>query len=135
MCVKVGRCACFKGCQKRIVTLSKSTICIEGKQAETMFLSLILSGYCPVSVCVCVCVFCRGPAHSLVQSAAYPSPLHLLRDADRLRCTTTALSQRFEDCVCVCVLWQPPPLLLSDPKGHLRSPWTLLQSPSALSNQ
>lgn len=59
MCVKVGRCACFKGCQKRIVTLSKSTICIEGKQAETMFLSLILSGYCPVSLCVCVCVFCR----------------------------------------------------------------------------
>lgn len=38
-----------------------------------------------------VCGLCRGPALSLVQSAAHPSPLHLLPDADRLHCTTTDL--------------------------------------------
>lgn len=39
-----------------------------------------------------MCGLCRGPALSLVQSAAHPSPLHLLPDADRLHCTTTDLS-------------------------------------------
>lgn len=34
-----------------------------------------------------VCGRCRGPALSLVQSAAHPSPLHLLPDADRLHCS------------------------------------------------
>lgn len=35
---------------------------------------------------------CRGPALSLVQSTAHPSPLHLVPTADRLHCTTAALS-------------------------------------------
>lgn len=44
----------------------------------------------------CVCGLCRGPALSLVQSAAHPSPLHLLPDADRLHCTTTDLSHTLQ---------------------------------------
>lgn len=43
------------------------------------------------------CGLCRGPALSLVQSAAHPSPLHLLPDADRLHCTTTDLSHASQE--------------------------------------
>lgn len=39
---------------------------------------------------------CSGPALSLVQSAAHPSPLHLLPDADRLHHTMTDLSHTLQ---------------------------------------
>lgn len=44
-----------------------------------------------------VCGRCRGPALSLVQSAAHPSPLHLLPDADRLHCSQPNLSYTLQD--------------------------------------
>lgn len=44
-----------------------------------------------------VCGLCRGPAHSLVQSAAHPSPLHLLPYANRLHCTTADLSHTLHE--------------------------------------
>lgn len=44
-----------------------------------------------------VCGLCRGPALSLVQSTAHPSPLHLLPDADRLHCTTADLSHASQE--------------------------------------
>lgn len=46
-----------------------------------------------------VCGLCRGPALSLVQSAAHPSPLHLLPDADRLHSTITDLSLALEELI------------------------------------
>lgn len=81
------------------------------------------------------CGLCRGPALSLVQSAAHPSPLHLLPDADRLHCATTDLSHRLQepierhvhagfdqsiglfDCT---ASWD---LLALWPRGQLRSIW------------
>lgn len=89
-----------------------------------------------------MCGLCRGPALSLVQSAAHPSPLHLLPDADRLHCFTTDLSHALQEPIEKDVhTGSDQPHSLSDhtaswdllalwPRGQLRSLWSPFEKQS-----